>query len=56
MSYDRKCVYVDFLRNFVQVCFKVASYFLPQGKNKYETLGKRLLWKYIRQLKLVYQK
>ena len=34
--------------HFVQFYLKVASYFLPWGKNKNVTLGKRLLWKYIK--------
>ena len=41
---------------FVQFYLKVASYFLSWGKNKNMTLGMRLLWKYIRKSKLVYQK
>ena len=39
----------------VQFYLKVAYYLLSWGKNKV-TLGMRLLWKYIRKSKLVYQK
>ena len=42
--------------HFVQFHLKVASYFLSWGKNKYVTLGMRLLLKYIRKSKLVYRK
>ena len=33
--------------HFVEFYLKVASYVLSWGKNKYVTLGMRLLWKYI---------
>ena len=34
--------------HFVQFYLKVVSYFLSWGKNKYVTMGIRLLWKYIK--------
>ena len=41
--------------HFAQFYLKVSFYFLSWAKNKYVTLGMRLLWKYIRKSKLVYQ-
>ena len=41
--------------HFAQFYLKITFYFLSWGKNKYVTLGMRLLWKYIRKSKLVYQ-
>ena len=37
---------------FVQLYLKVAFYFLSWGRNKYVTLEMRLLWKYIRKIKI----
>ena len=40
--------------HFVEFHPEVASCFLSRGKRKYEPLGMRLLWKYIRNYFLVY--
>ena len=41
--------------HFVKFHPEVASYLLSRGKRKYAPLGMRLIWRYIRNIFLVYQ-
>ena len=54
-SFHSQLIDLDPKTHFVQFYPKVAAYFLSWGKNKYVTLGMRLLYKYIKKSKLVYQ-